>query len=183
VRIVNDRNFSHGRTRKWAFCHRSETCTRDMAHKRERFYGAAPPTSFFPPGAHGGWFLNVPKSVAEFGRCCAQQVKERIRSTEIPSHPVWFKSSFARGTITRGVSFATYLADAYRPATETWPVHNGRGRRDSSKCLARGCKGGLAGEMRPCNESVFELMEMRRESRWEGRETPVEKSGRDTGYL
>jgi hypothetical protein len=49
----------------------------------------------------------------------------------------------------------------------------GRGRRNSSKWLARGRKGGLAGEMRPCDESVFEFMEMRRESRWEGRETPL----------
>jgi hypothetical protein len=51
----------------------------------------------------------------------------------------------------------------------------GRGRRNSSKCLARGCKGGLDGEVRPCDESFFEFMEMRGESRWEG--------GRDTGYL
>jgi hypothetical protein len=49
-----------------------------MTHKRERFYGATPPTSFFPLGAHGGWFLNVPKSIAEFGRCCAQQSKRVI---------------------------------------------------------------------------------------------------------
>jgi hypothetical protein len=50
----------------------------------------------------------------------------------------------------------------------------GRGRRNSSKCLARGCKGALAGEVRPCDESLFEFMEMRRESRWEGRErTPL----------
>jgi hypothetical protein len=41
----------------------------------------------------------------------------------------------------------------------------GRGRRNSSKCLARGCKGGLAGEVRPCDESLFEFIEMRRESR------------------
>jgi hypothetical protein len=39
----------------------------------------------------------------------------------------------------------------------------GGGRRNSSKCLARGCKGGLAGEVRPCDEG---FMEMRRESRW-----------------
>jgi hypothetical protein len=58
----------------------------------------------------------------------------------------------------------------------------GRGRRNSSKCLARGCKGGLAGEVRPCDESLFEFMEMRRESRWEGRETHWE-GGRETGYL
>jgi hypothetical protein len=59
----------------------------------------------------------------------------------------------------------------------------GRGRRNSSKCLARGCKGGLAGEMRPWDESVFEFygdekkgqMGRKRETQWEG--------GRDTGYL
>jgi hypothetical protein len=48
----------------------------------------------------------------------------------------------------------------------------GGGRRNSSKCLARGCKGGLAGEVRPCDEG---FMEMRRESRW--------KTERDTCYL
>src|SRR3954452_4870330 len=54
----------------------------------------------------------------------------------------------------------------------------GRGRRNSSKCLARGCNGDLPGEMRPCDESVFEFMEMKRESRWEGRErTPTGKVG------
>jgi hypothetical protein len=43
-------------------------------------------------------------------------------------------------------------------------------RKNSSKYLARGRKRGLTGEMRPCNESVLEFKEMRRESRWEGRE-------------
>jgi hypothetical protein len=56
----------------------------------------------------------------------------------------------------------------------------GRVRRNSSKCLARGCKGGFAGEVRLCDERLFESMEIRRESRWEGRERPV---GRDAGYL
>ena len=51
-----------------------------------------------------------------------------------------------------------------------------------SKCLARGCKGGLAGEVMPCDESLFEFMEMRRESRWEGRETHWEGE-RETGDL
>jgi hypothetical protein len=40
-----------------------------------------------------------------------------------------------------------------------------RGRRNYSKCLARGYKGGLAEEMWTCEESVFEFMEMRRERR------------------
>jgi hypothetical protein len=60
----------------------------------------------------------------------------------------------------------------------------GRGRRNSSKCLARGCKGGLAKEMRPCGESVFEFMEMRRERRWEGKRDPLgrwERHGLDKG--
>jgi len=53
----------------------------------------------------------------------------------------------------------------------------GRGRRNSSKCLARECKGGLAEEMRPCDEGVFKFREMRIESRWEGRERPIGKMG------
>jgi hypothetical protein len=37
--------------------------------------------------------------------------------------------------------------------------------RNPSKCLARGCKGDLAGEMMPCDESVFGFLKMRRERR------------------
>jgi hypothetical protein len=33
----------------------------------------------------------------------------------------------------------------------------GRGRRNPGRCIARGCKGGLAGEMRPRDKGVFEF--------------------------
>jgi hypothetical protein len=48
-------------------------------------------------------------------------------------------------------------------------------RRNSSKCLARGSKGDLAREIRPCDKGVFAFMEMRRERRWEGKQKPAGK--------
>jgi hypothetical protein len=49
--------------------------------------------------------------------------------------------------------------------------------RNPSKCLARGCKGDLAGEMMPCDESVFGFLKMRRERRREGKERLIGKVG------